>query len=136
MSFEFTEMTNRRHVLWPIPYSLQRSINTDRPMLFTLIHQSPNRPRRADSEPRCQSPGGLILFDEMGIKPRRIAYCSPWQNCVAERWLGSCRRALLGHVVVFGRRRLVGLIRSYKNATRCEYDGRLHDRFVLLSATG
>lgn len=61
-------------------------------------------------------------YEEMGIKPPLIAYFSPGQSCVAERGIGSCRRALLGHVVVFGRRRLVELIRSYKNATRCEYD--------------
>ena len=36
----------------------------------------------------------------MGIKPCRIAYRSPWQNGVAERWIGSCRRELLTYVVV------------------------------------
>lgn len=49
----------------------------------------------------------------MGIKPRRIAYRSPWQNGVAERWIGSCRRELLEHVVVFGRCHFVRLIHSY-----------------------
>jgi len=49
----------------------------------------------------------------MGIKSRRIAYHSPWQNGVAERWIGSCRRELLAHVVVFGRRHLLRLMRSY-----------------------
>ena len=58
----------------------------------------------------------------MGIKPRRIAYRSPWQNPVAERWIGSCRRELLEHVVVFGRCHLVRLIASYVtyyHADRC-----------------
>jgi hypothetical protein len=27
----------------------------------------------------------------LGANPRRIAYRSPWQNRVAERWIGSCR---------------------------------------------
>jgi hypothetical protein len=36
----------------------------------------------------------------IGTKPRRIAYRSPWQNPVAEHWIGSCRRELLEHVVV------------------------------------
>lgn len=49
----------------------------------------------------------------MGIKPRRTAYHSPWQNGVAERWIGSCRRELLAYVVVFGRRHLLRLMRSY-----------------------
>ena len=49
----------------------------------------------------------------MGIKPCRTAYRSPWQNGVAERWIGSCRRELLDHVIVFDRRRFILLIRSY-----------------------
>jgi hypothetical protein len=36
------------------------------------------------------------------IKPTRTAHRSPWQNGVAERWIGSVRRELLDHVVVFG----------------------------------
>lgn len=58
----------------------------------------------------------------MGTKPRRIAYRSPWQNPVAERWIGNCRRELLEHVVVFDRRHLVRLVRGYVgyyHADRC-----------------
>ncbi len=51
----------------------------------------------------------------MGTKPRRISYRSPWQNPVAERWIGSCRRELLEHVVVLGERHLVRLLCSYLN---------------------
>jgi hypothetical protein len=32
---------------------------------------------------------------------------------VTERWIGSCRRELVDHVVVFGQRHLVRLVRSY-----------------------
>jgi putative transposase len=46
-------------------------------------------------------------------KPCRTAFRSPWQNPVAERWIGSCRRELLDHVVVFHERHLVRLARSY-----------------------
>ncbi len=49
----------------------------------------------------------------MGIKPCRTAYRSPWQKGVAERWIGSCRRELLDHVIVFDRRHLVRLMRAY-----------------------
>jgi hypothetical protein len=28
------------------------------------------------------------------------AFRSPWQNGVAERWVGSCRRDLLDHVII------------------------------------
>ncbi len=58
----------------------------------------------------------------MGIEPRRIAYRSPWQNAVAERWIGSCRRELLEHVVVFSEGHLVRLVASYisyYHADRC-----------------
>jgi putative transposase len=49
----------------------------------------------------------------MGTKPCRTAFRSPWQNPVAERWIGSCRRELLEHVVVFHERHLVRLVRAY-----------------------
>ncbi len=37
----------------------------------------------------------------MGSKLIRAAYRSPWQNGAAERWVGSRRRELLDHVIVF-----------------------------------
>ena len=49
----------------------------------------------------------------MSAEPIRTTYRSPWQNPVAERWIGSCRRELLEHVVVLGDRHLKQLIRSY-----------------------
>jgi hypothetical protein len=29
---------------------------------------------------------------DLGSEPTRTAFRSPWQNGVAERWVGSCRR--------------------------------------------
>jgi transposase InsO family protein len=49
----------------------------------------------------------------IGTKPRRIAYRSPWQNPVAERWIGSCRREMLEHVLVFDERHLIQLMQLY-----------------------
>ena len=49
----------------------------------------------------------------MGTKPFRISFRSPWQSGAAEHWIGTCRRDLLGHVVVFGERHLVRLVRTY-----------------------
>jgi hypothetical protein len=37
---------------------------------------------------------------DMGSEPTQTAFCSPWQNGVAERWVGSCRRDLLDHVII------------------------------------
>ncbi|HME72523.1 MAG TPA: integrase core domain-containing protein [Myxococcota bacterium] len=49
----------------------------------------------------------------MGVEPKRIAARSPWQNGVAERWIGSCRRELLDRVVILNARHLRRLLRDY-----------------------
>ena len=59
------------------------------------------------------NPAVIEFIKAMGTKPVRISFRSPWQNGTAERWIGSCRRELLAHVVVFGERHLVRLVRSY-----------------------
>ena len=53
------------------------------------------------------------FIKSVGTKPSRTAYRSPWQNPVAERWIGTCRREMLGHAVVFGERHAVQLVRSF-----------------------
>ncbi len=50
---------------------------------------------------------------DSAVKPKRISVQIPWQNGVCERWIGSCRRELLAHVVVFGERHLRNLLRDY-----------------------
>src|SRR6266849_5233707 len=47
---------------------------------------------------------------EMGSQPTRTTFRSPWQNGVAERWVGSCRRDLLDHVIILNERHLKGLM--------------------------
>lgn len=42
----------------------------------------------------------------MQITPVRTSIGSPWQNGVAERWVGSCRRELLDHVIALNERHL------------------------------
>ena len=57
----------------------------------------------------------------LGSEPVRTAYRSPWQNPVAERWIGTCRRELLDHVIVLGEchlRRLLAEYVAYYNAER------------------
>ncbi len=49
----------------------------------------------------------------MGTKPVKTACRSPWQNGTAERWIGSCRRDVLDHVVVLGERHLLRLVKDY-----------------------
>jgi transposase InsO family protein len=53
------------------------------------------------------------LLAASGMKPKRISHASPWQNGVAERWIGSCRRDLLDHVVAFNEAHLIRLLKDY-----------------------
>jgi transposase InsO family protein len=49
----------------------------------------------------------------MEVRPVRTAYRSPWQNGVAERWIGTCRRELLDHVIVLNEEHLWRLLREF-----------------------
>jgi len=49
----------------------------------------------------------------IGIEPQRTAFRSPWQNGIAERWVGSARREMLDHVIVMNERHLHRLLREY-----------------------
>ncbi|MBW2427277.1 MAG: DDE-type integrase/transposase/recombinase [Deltaproteobacteria bacterium] len=52
-------------------------------------------------------------IEHIGIEPRRTAFRSPWQNGIAERWVGSARRELLDHVIVLNEDHLRRLLREY-----------------------
>ncbi|MBA3915634.1 MAG: DDE-type integrase/transposase/recombinase, partial [Acidobacteriales bacterium] len=53
------------------------------------------------------------VIRSMVIKPVRTMVRCPWQNGVAERWVGSCRRELLDHVIVLNESHLKRPIASY-----------------------
>ena len=55
---------------------------------------------------------------------QRISFQSPWQNGVAERWVGSCRIDLLDQVVVLNEVHLRRLIRDYISYY---HEDRIHD---------
>ena len=55
----------------------------------------------------------VATVKDHGILPIRTAFRSPWQNGVAERWVGSVRRDLLDHVIVLNQRHLRRLMKSY-----------------------
>jgi putative transposase len=58
------------------------------------------------------------------VKPVRTSHRSSWQNGIAERWVGNCRRELLDRVIVFSEKHLRRLLReyvAYYNTDRCHY---------------
>ena len=65
-----------------------------------------------DQDPKYEGEATEML-KSLGNKLIRTAYQSPWQNGVAERWVGSCRREMLDHVIVFNEAHLGRLAREY-----------------------
>ena len=64
----------------------------------------------------CDGAYGLAYkrrLQAMGIRDRPTAPRSPWQNCYAERLIGSIRRECLDHVIVFGERHLRRVLTKY-----------------------
>ncbi len=49
----------------------------------------------------------------VGLRAVRTSFRSPWQNGVAERWVGSCRRDLLDHVIPLNEKHLKRLLSEY-----------------------
>jgi putative transposase len=57
------------------------------------------------------------------IRPVRTSFESPWQNGVAERWVESCRRDLLDHIIAVNERHLKRLLTDY---VRYYHEDRTH----------
>jgi putative transposase len=55
----------------------------------------------------------LETAEGLGIVPVHTAIRRPWQDGAAERWVGSCRRDLLNHIIVLNERHLRRLMREY-----------------------
>jgi transposase InsO family protein len=78
----------------------------------------------------------------MGIRDRPIAAASRWQNCYAERLIGTIRRECLDHVIVLGEGHLRRLMRAYADyytrparIARCARTRRYPDRFSALDGS-
>ncbi len=65
-----------------------------------------------------------VAVRAMEIAPIQTTIQSPWQNGVAERWVGGCRRELLDHIIALNERHLRRLLSEYVSY----YD---HDRTHL-----
>jgi len=54
-----------------------------------------------------------VAVRSLKMSPVRTSFESPWQNAVAERWVESCRRDLLDHVIAVNERHLKRLLSEY-----------------------
>ena len=59
-----------------------------------------------------------------GLKGKRTSVRAPWQNGLAERWIGSCRREILDHVIALNEEHLRRILADY---TTYYHEDRLHD---------
>lgn len=66
----------------------------------------------------------VAFLESTGLRPKRTSIRSPWQNGVAERWVGSCRRELLDQVIPLNENHLRRLVRDY---VVYYHDDRTHD---------
>ncbi len=64
------------------------------------------------------------FLEATGLKPKRTSIQSPWQNGTAERWVGSCRREILDHVIALNEQHLLRLVRDYVSYY---HQDRIHD---------
>jgi transposase InsO family protein len=65
----------------------------------------------------------IDTIKSFGIQAKRTSFRSPWQNGIAERFVGSCRRELLDHVIVLNERHLKRLMNDY---VRYYHEDRTH----------
>jgi putative transposase len=59
-----------------------------------------------------------------GLKTKRTSVQAPWRNGTAERWVGSCRREILDHVMAWNETHLRCLIGDY---VTFYHNDRIHD---------
>src|SRR5713101_8224531 len=64
-----------------------------------------------------------VAVRSLKMSPVRTSFESPWQNGVAERWVESCRRDLLDHVIAVNERHLKRLLSEY---VRYYHEDRTH----------
>ncbi len=64
-----------------------------------------------------------IAVRSMSLTRVRTSFGSPWQNGVAERWIESCRRDLLDHIIAVNEQHLKRLLSAY---VRYYHEDRTH----------
>jgi len=66
----------------------------------------------------------LAFLKATGLEPKRTSVRAPWQNGIAERWVGGCRREMLDHVIPLNEKHLRRLVRDHVSYF---HDDRIHD---------
>jgi len=66
----------------------------------------------------------IAFLKATGLKPKRTSIRAPWQNGIAERWVGGCRREMLDHVIPLNEQHLRRLVRDYVSYF---HEDRIHD---------
>ena len=66
----------------------------------------------------------IAFLKATGLRPKRTSVQAPWQNGTAERWVGSCRREILDHIIALNEQHLRRLIREYVSY---HHHDRIHD---------
>ena len=66
----------------------------------------------------------ITFLKATGLQPKRTSVRAPWQNGMAERWVSSCRREMLDHVIPLNETHLRRLIGDYVDY---HHEDRVHD---------
>jgi putative transposase len=75
----------------------------------------------------------LAFLTAAGLKAKRTSVRSPWQNGLAERWIESCRREILDHVIALNEQHLCRILREY---VRYHHEDRLRDSLAKGAPNG
>ena len=65
----------------------------------------------------------IAAVNALRIIPQPTSFRSPWQNGIAERWVGSCRPDLLDQIIALNERHLKRLLSEY---VRYHHEDRTH----------
>jgi hypothetical protein len=66
----------------------------------------------------------MAVLQAAGLKAKRTSVEAPWQNGLAERWIGSCRHEILDHVIPLNEQHLRRILHDY---VKYHEQDRLHD---------
>src|SRR5271166_3998264 len=94
-------VTGQPNALW-IVLQLREAWGYEQPHRFLILDQDAKF-----------SADVISTVEQNGTEPVRTAFRSPWQNGIAERWVGSVRRDLLDHVIGLNQRHLRRLLKEY-----------------------